>query len=59
MSARKLNLPPSWSEMTRHNRAYYLMNSFQAKTWQEAIALSRYSRPKKVTQSQQMLLTNV
>ncbi len=55
----KLNLPPSWSEMTKHNRAYYLMNTHQAKTWQEAIALSRYSRPKKVKQPEQLLLTTV
>ncbi len=59
MKAGKLNVPSSWDHMTRHNRAYYLMNSYQAKTWQEAIALAVHKRKKKAKIPEQLLLTTV
>ncbi len=48
MSARKLNVPPSWDRMTRFARAHYILDTHQAKTWREAIAKSVCVRPKKV-----------
>lgn len=31
-----LNLPPSWSRMSDHNRALYMLNAHLAKTYAEA-----------------------
>lgn len=46
MKIGNLNVPNSWGKMSRHEKACYLANTFQAKNYADGIRLSNPAQPK-------------